>query len=329
VRSDETISYLNFRFHFINFIHLYSFFLTIFLLQSCNSSAKQSTNVVVHETIILVKEYQYNNPTTIPQFFQALILNHWKDYHQKDSTSFIEFCQTFQLSNKDTLIKQNFYTLQLLHDLFTCQNANNCSQSKVLDMPYFWHWVPNNPRHSIYFVKSNTLLKDTKPPIRFSKYNSFADIDRTPYLFLTDLLSEYPQYYNNDCDTFSSFGWCSEREMAFVALLKILGFEGKVVAQNNHSWSEFYVNFTNLESKMIHFKVIVDNTFDDLQWQQIKENEVYVWKNEFGKSTLAKWYNLKATSSQEINLISNHQVPNAAKQRIEKKLVKYLESHAE
>lgn len=297
------------------------------MFQSCYSSTSSSSKVITVNQTYYIKEYKYLSSITIPQFFQALILNHWKDYHQKDSTSFIEFCQTFQLSNKDTLIKQNFYTFQLLHDLFTCQNANNCAQAKVLDMPYFWHWVPNNPRHSIYFVKSNTLLKNTKPPIPFSKYNSFADIDRTPYLFLTDLLSEYPQYTTNDCDTFSSFGWCSEREMAFVALLKTLGFEGKVVAQNNHSWSEFYVNFTNIESKKIHFKVKVDNTFDDIQWQQIKENEVYVWRNEFGKSTLAKWYNQRATSSQEINQISHHQIPNAAKQRIEKKLIKYLESN--
>ena len=78
-------------------------------------------------------------------------------------------------------------------------------------------------------------MKDTKSHNDFLKYRSYDDIDRTPYLFLSDIVDKDLKYYSESCDTFSTFGWCSEREMAFVALITLLDFEAKVVSEGNHS----------------------------------------------------------------------------------------------
>ena len=164
-----------------------------------------------------------------------------------------------------------------MHDLFTSQSATNGSKGEILNIPYMWHWVTPNPRHQISFTASKTLLQDMKPPIEFSKYNSYADIDRTPFLYLTDLVAESPKYYSESYGEFSTFGWCSEREMAFVFLFEMMGFDGKVMAEGNHSWSEFLITMNLNDKNSANFMVKVDNTFDTLNWETIQNSDINNW----------------------------------------------------
>lgn len=271
----------------------------------------------------LVKEYTYDS-SNIPSFFKAIIKNHSLDFYKLDSSEYISFCTENNLSQSDNLNYEKYYTLKILHDLFTSNSASNCAKGKILSIPYMWHWVSPNPRHQIYSTKTNLLLKQTKAPSEFAKYNSYADIDRTPYLFLSDLLQKEAKYYSEDCDTFYSFGWCSEREMAFTSICELLGTTSKVVASGNHSWTECIVGMKTNNSTLIYFIVHIDNTFDNIEWNFISKDEITQWKKEQGNSALAKWYNQKAHSAIELKKIEEFIVPSVSMQRIETLLIKWL-----
>ncbi len=297
----------------------------ILLLISCrqDNDAQIEFDITAESTEeYRVLSYSYDS-MTIPSFFRELVANHLTDCLQIDSDVFNNFCVYHDLNNKDSSIKSIFFTFQILHSLFTSQYASDCSKGSIVNMPYYWHWISPNPRHEIYFVESNKLLVDTKPPKEFSNYNSYADIDRTPYLFLSDLMADEPKYYSIQCDTFSTFGWCSEREMAFVSLLSLLGFEGKAIAENNHSWSEFIVPLTSLQKESIHFKVKVDNTFDGIVWEGIDSIDLVAWKNYKAINKQANWYNQKAHDELELIKIKNHLVSSKAMERIDNKLAAY------
>ncbi len=228
---------------FIKMKRIITISLLLFILNSCGQSSQSKSNNRIEsegKAIYKVETCVYDS-LTIPFFFKNLVKNHIKDFVIIDSLAFKEFCLAKKIKNVDSSNVEKYYTIKILHELFTSQTASDCSKGEILNIPYQWHWVQPNPRHEIYFASSKTLLKDTKPPNEFSKYNSYADIDRTPYLFLSDLVYPEFKYYSNSCDTFSTFGWCSEREMAFIALTTLLEYEGKVVAEGNHSWSEFVI----------------------------------------------------------------------------------------
>lgn len=303
----------------------YFFIITILLVVlniSCGNTPVNKLNNLTSDKL-LVKEYTYDS-SNIPGFFKAIIKNHSLDFYKLDSTEFITFCTENNLLKSDSLNYKNYYTLKVLHNLFTCNSASNCSKGKILSIPYLWHWITPNPRHQIYSTKTNLLLKQTKAPNEFAKYNSYADIDRTPYLFLSDLLQIEAKYYSEDCDTFFSFGWCSEREMAFTSLCELLGTTSKVVASGNHSWTECIVGMKTNNSNLNYYVVRIDNTFDNIEWNSISEDEITKWKKEQGKSALAIWYNQKAHSATELKKIEEYIVPSISMQRIESSLLKWL-----
>ncbi len=179
------------------------------------------------------KPHTYQSQS-IPNFFMRLVTNHKYKFYKRDSLSYLDFCEQNDLNTKDTSNFEKYYTLSILHQLFTSKTARNGSRGEILNIPYFWHWVNPNPRYKIYATENKRLIKDLKPSNDFGRYKSRADIDRTPFLYWTDLFTAKPQYYAAGCDTFSTFGWCSEREMACVCLMDILNFEGKIVAEGNH-----------------------------------------------------------------------------------------------
>lgn len=267
----------------------------------------------------------HHDSLTIPAFFQHLVTNHLKDFTTIQSEVFNAFCTMNRLNANDPSNSEKYFTVKILHDLFTSQTASDCSSGDILNIPYQWNWVTPNPRHEIYFVSSNTLLTDMDPPSEFSKYNSYADIDRTPYLYLSDLVNPTPKYYSASCGTFSTFGWCSEREMAFVSLLELLGYTGKIIAEGNHSWSEFIIPMISVSGSTEQFKVTVDNTFNSVYWEETDSSFINEWRMNNWNSTLEKWYNQKAHSQTEKSRINNHLVPKEAALRIENKLSNYLE----
>ena len=264
------------------------------------------------------------SPSTIPAFIKALLKNHNKDYLGIDSVYYVSFCEKNNLVITDSTNIKKYYSIKILHDLFTSQAASNCSKGEILNIPYQWHWVSPNPRHTIRSTENGKLLTEIKPPAEFSKYKSCADIDRTPYLFLSDLFSAKPKYYSASCDTFPAFGWCSEREMAFVNLLEILNYTGKVVADGNHSWSEFIVPMKSIDGKQKKFSVAVDNTFNGLSWTPIEDNKIEVWKKSFGDSPMANWYNQKAHNANDRKRVSEFVISKEVMDKVEINLVNYL-----
>ncbi|MBP9210490.1 MAG: hypothetical protein KBF37_09245 [Saprospiraceae bacterium] len=309
----------------MNSIHCLLISLACFASHSCIQNSKSAKDEFEHQNKITkfdAGHFKYDS-LTIPKFFQSLIENHLNDFFLIDSSAFYRLCNKNDLVRTDSINITRFFTIKLLHHLFTCNSASNCSVGEILDIPYYWHWITPNPRYEIKFVRSSQSLSSTKASVEFPNYRSFADVDRTPYLFLRDLVEEMPKYFSAACDTFSTFGWCSEREMAFVALAKLLNIDGKVVAEGNHSWSEFCVPMKSPDGTL-HFIVKVDNTFNMFDWAIIEEPEIEDWKNHFGNSERAKWYNQKAHSNNELNRISSHLVSSVAAQRIENKVVKFL-----
>mgnify|MGYP001330005310 CR=1 FL=1 len=264
---------------------------------------------------------QYDS-LTIPQYFKRLIEDHMDSYINIDD-SFISFGKLNHIDTNDSSNKLTYYSFKILHDIFTSKTAQDCSCGEVINIPYYWHWIEPNPRHDIRLTKNDSLLSKIAPPAQFFKYNSFADIDRTPFLFLSDLMSECSKYYS-ECDTFSTFGWCSEREMAFVALNKALGFEGKVVASGNHSWSEFVIPMITTDSNFVKMRLTVDNTFDNMRWGILSEDDYEGWKTELGSTRLERWYNKMAHSEEELTRISTFLASKDAMEFIDRKLGEYI-----
>lgn len=301
------------------------------LLVSCGSadnSTKEQSDKAVAEMAYEVKSFEYDS-LTISGFFERIVQNHLVDFKKLEASDYAEFCLLKNIDVQDSSNNEKYFTIKILHELFTSKTASNCSRGDILNIPYHWHWIEPNPRHEIFFVSNDLLLINTDPPRQFSKYNSFADIDRTPYLYLSDLVHPTPKYYSASCDTFSTFGWCSEREMAFVCLLELLGYSGEVVAEGNHSWSEFIIPMVSVSDSTVQFKVTVDNTFNSVYWEETDSSFINKWKTENWNSSLEKWYNQKAHSQTEKNKIENHLTSKKAMNRIEGKLINYLEKRIE
>ncbi len=271
--------------------------------------------------------YSPNVPVSIPRYFKSIISEFGQNFYKKDSISYIDFCTVNNFLPSDTDNFHTYFTFQILHKLFTCRSASNCSKGKILDIPYFWHWIESNPRFDIRFTANGKFLKDTKPPIEFSNYKSYAEIDRTPYLFLSDLTYDFPKYFTSNCDTFSTFGWCSEREMAFVALLTLFNFEGYVDVLGNHSWSVFFTSMKNTANTLSYIRVIVDNTFDQIEFEIIKPTDLDEFKKDLKYYQTSNWYNKMAHSKPQLIKINNQIVSQIAQERINSKILKYLSNH--
>jgi hypothetical protein len=294
----------------------------LFLFESCDFNPKfNSKNSNCNKSIIQNKY----KPASIPVFLIKFVSNHIQEYKSIDSVNYLKFCTLYQIKPNDSVNVNYYFTLKILHDLFTCNSSTNGSKGDIINIPYFWHHVTPNPRYTIYFTQSRRLLKDVKPPKDFSNFDTYADIDRTPALFICDMFDSIQKYYIEQCDTFSTFGWCSEREMAFVCVLDLMKFKGKIVARGGHAWSEFIVPFTPIHTKTIYLCIKIDNTFNTIEHRIIRENEFVEWEKYFGNTLECNWYNEMAHSQSEKQKIVDFVVSTNSSDRIEKAMVQYLE----
>ncbi len=325
----------------MNLFKLIAFITILPILLGCKSGTTTSDKRLVdtlnqgnkqkEDSVNLNNDYQAERSSydslTIPAFFKQLIQNHMDDYMALDSNKYDQVCAEYGLKNKDKENRNRFFTISILHDLFTSNTSVNCSRGPILNIPYIWHWRSPNKRKEITHLEHNQPLKEIDPPPHLNRYDSYAIIDRTPFLFLSDLFTKTPNYYLSDCDTFSTFGWCSEREMAFICLLEILNVssKGKVNVSGNHSWSELIVPMNSGSGEKAKMKVKVDNTYNRLEWQGTIDSSNDQWQERLlNKTRLAKWYNKKAHSERQKVRLKNHIASNQAMQRIERKLVRYL-----
>ena len=171
--------------------------------------------------------------------------------------------------------------------------------------------------YDYYLKKGESTVKILV--IRLYKLSKVPGIERTPFLF-----SAKPKYYSVSFDNFSTYCWCIERELAFVCLLELLNYSGKVVPEGNYNWSDFINSISSQTGEIKIIKVIVDNTCNGIYWDEINANEIENLEMYQVNSSLANWYNLRAQSQNEKQRINNFIESIQATVRIEKSIVNYL-----
>lgn len=271
-----------------------------------------------------IVKHKYNSKN-IPDFFDEITANHSENFKKLYLSDFEVFCSENNINSKDLTTSKTYIKLRILNDLLSSENASNYSTGKILKIPYMWHWVSPNPRHSILLKENNIPLNSVKPSLEFEKYKSFADIDRTPFLYLSELFSETEKYTSTSCNSFATFGWCSEREMAFTCLLEAMQLTSKVHTEGNHCWTEVIIEMTTTTNEKKFVLVKIDNTFHKFELRVISSKDLSNWKTNVGQSKQAKWYNTTAHSLIEKNKLLNFKPSEKAMIRIETAITEYLE----
>jgi len=213
------------------------------------------------------------------------------------------------LKDEDKILRIMFF-----HLLFTSTNAVDCTDGGILNIPYFWHWVNPNPRHALIYLPTSKPLIKTKAPEAFSKYHSYADVDRTPSLYMSNLVTDSPLFSHPKCGRFFTFGWCSEREMAFSNLLSLYGYKVKIKQEGIHVWSEVLVDIQE-EKEIKKIILTVDNTFNVIDFRMLKASETE-WLQDLGTGAQVLWYNRKALSPDERQKVKSISVSTEAVARI-------------
>lgn len=263
--------------------------------------------------------------TYLPVYFRSVYDKYSNSYINLKYDDFTDFCSQFQIDSLNIDNRNEYHMLRFFHELFTGLGATNYLKGGMLEIPYFWHWITPNPRHEIINLPDSTSLVELNPPEEFAKYKTFADIDRTPWLFLSDLVSSNPKYYHPQCGAFATFGWCSEREMAFTIIMSFYGYEGKIKQSGIHTWSEFWIELTGVDGVKISLTTIVDNTFDIIKWNLLEPNiEKTDWMADIGQGEMIEWYNSIAHSEDERRRVQQIQISEATAFRIEELADMYL-----
>jgi hypothetical protein len=250
------------------------------------------------------------------EFIGYLFLKHEPEYTSQNFNNYKDFCNQFNIAVVNEDNKRKYLFLSFYHDCFTGESALDYSSGGFFRIPYFWHWVEPNPRHEIIFEPESLSLNQIKPPQRFNRYKSYADIDRTPSLFLSDLVFDTPRYYHPECGEFYTFGWCSEREMSFVLLMSLFNYTGKIHQSGIHVRSEFLVTFILEDSSDVKLIAEVDNTFNILNWKLPDSEALEDWENDFGEGESVRWYNQVAHSEVESRIVREIIVSETAAERL-------------
>src|SRR5690606_34496124 len=123
-----------------------------------------------------------------------------------------------QRTVEDLLIETTGRDLRKLHLLMTGGSAWNYDRGPGLwKIPYLRNWDGTRA----YIKKHGEYIREE---------------DRTPVTFFRDLVDTV-QYEGSEGERFYTFGWCSEREMAFCAAARLMGYKAIVVASGNHAYS--------------------------------------------------------------------------------------------
>ena len=252
--------------------------------------------------------------------------NHQPSFKKIYYNEFKVFCNDNQLNLNDLNNQKQYFQLKILNDLFTSSSAQNNSVGEILSIPYMWHWCSPNPRHSIVMNENQKNLIDIKPNKEFKKYKSFADIDRTSFLYLSDLMSPEIKYSNLKHKEILTFGWCSEREMSFNTMLKILKYKAKIFTKDNHCWTETLVDFVGNNGQKVKFNGHIDNTFHQFYFTKFNIENQKTWLTDFGNVPLGKCYNQMAKSEIETDKVRTIKVHQNKMNYIENKINIFIKS---
>lgn len=255
--------------------------------------------------------------TPLPDFFRALAIEFRAPLTAGEPGALGVFCTEHGLDVANPTNQSTYHEIMFLHALFTGAGAGNGDRGGLLRIPYFWHWVDPNPRHEIRLVTDDRPLATLPPPTPYTRYASLADIDRVPLLYLGDLVAEQPRYRHPQYGTFETFGWCSEREMAFLALMLALGHEGKIVQEGIHVWTELWCELVTASGGRVAICVRVDNTFGRVRWMALPSGTKRAqWLTQVGRGEQVAWYNRTARASAQQDGLRLLEVGVAAATRI-------------
>lgn len=262
--------------------------------------------------------------TNVPEYFLDLYNRHSIIFNQKINNTYIEMCEELELKKDSGLNKRQYSQILFLHELFTGKYCINFTSGGVFEIPYVFHWITPNPRYEIVTLPDRVKLASVSPDFEFRRYKTFADIDRIPSLFFGDLFSAKPKYYHPECGKFYTFGWCSEREMAYNALLALLGYTCKIKQEGVHTWSEIWLTFEKPDGSLSIVILLVDNSVDIVQWKKVKGINKERWLRDYGKGTQINWYNRIARSENQLKKLKDMKVDDKQIQWIEKRVKKWL-----
>lgn len=237
---------------------------------------------------------------SLPEFFRDLTDRYLEPFSERDRVRFDSVCRVNFIDRRDSSNIRKYYTISILHQLFTCESCTDGSQGEILNIPYFWHYCTPNPRHRIRV--------DGKQNI------SYVNIERKPSVFLKDMVALRERFSHPDFGTFSTFGWCSEREMAFALLLRLMGYDAHVIAPGSHAHTEIVLDLVAVGGYPKTFLVSIDNTFDDLYYSRDTPTE----RNNI--------YEKRAFAAEEVAKVKGITVSREASRRIEEACTAYLNS---
>ena len=131
------------------------------LIFSCSFSTKDTEAASSPPTQESKTVFSYPEQP-FPQFLNQLSQNHQERLSKSYKSYFRDFCEEHKLNVADSSNQAQFFQLLLMHLLFTCNSASNAAQAGILRIPYFWHWVEPNPRHSIKHLDYFSRLKSSE-----------------------------------------------------------------------------------------------------------------------------------------------------------------------
>jgi len=270
-------------------------------------------------TMFLLFSFPVQASASIPDFLDELFDEMMVEYSAYRRPEFEALFSAHGLDSSNQGNKGDFFRIYFLHDLLTTDNASNCARGGFLRIPYFWHWVEPNPRHSIISLPDSVPLTSvrTRPP--YGNYASVADIDRLPALFLGDLVAEEPGFYHPDCGSFFTFGWCSEREMSYTALMTSWGLKSKIWQSGIHTYSVVWCEFKTTSGSTKTLAAEVDNTFGSITWREVPDSKsLNQWLEETGNGAQIDWYNNQARSQEQLEALRAKHVTQGAISRFRK-----------
>ena len=255
----------------------------------------------------------------LPQFFLELYADFESEYLTISQDDYSRFCEDYNLNRDDSLNIKNYHRTKFLHDCLTGCSASDFTSRGYFNIPYMWHWIEPNRRLEIIHLPDSVQLGKIIPPPEFNRFKSFGHIDREPYLYFSDLVSDYPLYYHPAFGQFRTFGWCSEREMSFAVLFELMGYRTKIFQTGIHVWTEIYLELKDNNGKILRLSAKVDNTFDFIDWETIPAQTTFEqWHNDIGAGSDIRRYNRIIHSAEVKNRLKNLKVSEMAAQDLKK-----------
>ncbi|MCX6306974.1 MAG: hypothetical protein NT040_18575 [Bacteroidetes bacterium] len=203
--------------------------------------------VLIIAFTVLALTCQAQDPS-IDIFFMNLCSTRLPQIAARYEYQYKDFLTQLDLRAQDSATKADFFTLILMHKLFTVGTCKDGVRGAILNIPYFWNY--NNPNPRMKITVNGELNRYATGGLRI------------PCRFLGDMVGSTEKYGYPGIEPFASFGWCSEREMAFACLLSIMKFDARVVAPDNHAWTEILLPCRNTAGQIDTILLRVDNTFE-------------------------------------------------------------------